>query len=79
MSYTVDVTDFSTVLLFDDKQANRFGILEEVNFSMVAEEFDSDISEHRPQDDKYTIDKIIGEREKIRIKEYFFPNYSYRR
>lgn len=79
MSYTVDVTDFSTVLLFDDKQANRFGILEEVNFSMVAEEFGSDISEHRPQDDKYTIDRIIGEREKIRIKEYFFPNYSYRR
>jgi hypothetical protein len=46
---------------------------------MTAEEFGSSISENRPQDDKYTIDRVIGEREKIRIKEYFFPNYSYRR
>ena len=79
MSYTVDVTDFSTVFLFDDRQANRFGILEETNFAMTAKEIDAMQVRNRPSSDKYVIDKIIGQREKIRVKEYFFPNNTNRR
>ena len=79
MSYTVDVTDFSTVFLFDDRQANRFGILEETNFAMTDKEIDAMQVRNRPSSDKYIIDKIIGQREKIRVKEYFFPNNTNRR
>ncbi len=79
MSYTVDVTDFSTVFLFDDRQANRFGILEEINFTMTAKEIDAMQVRNRPSSDTYVIDKIIGQREKIRVKEYFFPNNTNRR
>ena len=60
--YTVDVTDFSTVFLFDDRQANRFGILEETNFTMTAKEIDAMQVRNRPSSDKYVIDKIIGQR-----------------
>ena len=79
MSYTVDITDFSTVFLFDDRQANRFGILEETNFAMTAKEIDSMQVRNKPANDRYNIEKVIGQREKIRVKEYFFPNNTIRR
>ena len=79
MSYTVDITDFSTVFLFDDRQANRFGVLEETNFSMTAKEIDSMQVRNKPSNDKFTVDKVVGQREKIRVKEYFFPNNTIRR
>ena len=79
MSYTVDITDFSTVFLFDDRQANRFGVMEETNFSMTAKEIDAMQVKNKPANDKYTVNKVTGQREKIRVKEYFFPNNTKRR
>ena len=46
---------------------------------MTAKEIDSMQVRNKPSNDKFTVDKVVGQREKIRVKEYFFPNNTIRR